>query len=668
MCGILGFTILKSSTYYNKIPSIAKELFTLSESRGKEASGYSMNNGKEIKFLRTPFSATELVKSKVFNEELINLTSTNPEFFSLIGHSRLVTNGYEHENKNNQPVITKNTIAVHNGIIVNVSDIWEKYPFLERTTDLDSEIISALIDYLVLEGKSYQEAVKILMSEIYGMSSIAMMFGNNNNLLLSTNNGSLYYSINSEKGIFIFGSEKLILTKLIKNQNLFELNKISQILPLKQLHVSNTLKYSCFKNSNENTSVEFKNSSIKKILENKKKVSEKAVLKNSSLEHHYVSVSKDFVDEVTKRINIINQLKRCKKCVLPSTFPFIKFDSKGVCNYCNGYKPIQIKSKENFLELANKHKSSEKYKHDCLIALSGGRDSCYTLHYIKKVLGMNPLAYSYDWGMLTDLARRNQARMCGKLGVEHILISADIRKKRENIRKNVVAWLNKPHLGAIPLFMAGDKKFFYYANLLMKQNNLKLSFMGENKLEATRFKTGFAGVAPNFDKNSHIYSLSNKAKLQLLMFYAKQFLSNPGYINSSLLDSIDAFKSFYLINHLSVNIFDYIKWNENTVDDTLINGYDWEVDVETPTTWRIGDGTVALYNFIYFMVSGFTENDTFRSNQVREGLISREVALDQIKKENNPRWNSIQWYCNTINLDWEGVVKKIYKIATLYHY
>lgn len=98
-------------------------------------------------------------------------------------------------------------------------------------------------------------------------------------------------------------------------------------------------------------------------------------------------------------------------------------------------------------------------------------------------MGLNPIAFSYDWGMLTDLARRNQSRMCAKLGVEHILVSADIRKKRNNIKLNVEAWLHKPHLGTIPLFMAGDKHYFYYNNLIMKQNNIKISIMGENHLE-----------------------------------------------------------------------------------------------------------------------------------------------------------------------------------------
>ena len=119
---------------------------------------------------------------------------------------------------------------------------------------------------------------------------------------------------------------------------------------------------------------------------------------------------------------------------------------------------------------------------------SGGRDSTFTLHMIKKVLGLNPIAFTYDWGMVTDLARRNIARVCGKLGVENIIIAADIVKKRKNIRKNILAWLNRPRLGMIPLFMSGDKYFFYYTNQLKKQTGIKLNIWGINVLENTDFQ------------------------------------------------------------------------------------------------------------------------------------------------------------------------------------
>ena len=49
---------------------------------------------------------------------------------------------------------------------------------------------------------------------------------------------------------------------------------------------------------------------------------------------------------------------------------------------------------------------------------------------------MRPVTYTYDWGMVTDLGRRNISRMSAKLGVENIIVAADIGLKRRNIRKS----------------------------------------------------------------------------------------------------------------------------------------------------------------------------------------------------------------------------------------
>ena len=73
---------------------------------------------------------------------------------------------------------------------------------------------------------------------------------------------------------------------------------------------------------------------------------------------------------------------------------------------------------------------------------------------------MRPVTYTYDWGMVTDLGRRNISRMCAQLCVENIIIAADISKKRRNIRMNLEAWLKSPHLGMMAMLTAGDKHFF----------------------------------------------------------------------------------------------------------------------------------------------------------------------------------------------------------------
>ena len=52
---------------------------------------------------------------------------------------------------------------------------------------------------------------------------------------------------------------------------------------------------------------------------------------------------------------------------------------------------------------------------DCLMGLSGGRDSCCGLHILKTQFDMKPVAFTYDWGLTTDISRLNASIMCGKL-------------------------------------------------------------------------------------------------------------------------------------------------------------------------------------------------------------------------------------------------------------
>ena len=56
---------------------------------------------------------------------------------------------------------------------------------------------------------------------------------------------------------------------------------------------------------------------------------------------------------------------------------------------------------------------------------------------------------------------------------------------------------------------------------------------------------------------------------------------------------------------------------------------------------------------------GFTEFDTFRSNQIREGHISREQALKSIEIENAPRYQSIKWFLDVIDLDFDQTINRI---------
>lgn len=138
------------------------------------------------------------------------------------------------------------------------------------------------------------------------------------------------------------------------------------------------------------------------------------------------------------------------------------------------------------------------------------------------------------------------------------------------------------------------------------------------------------------------------------------------YFNSSFLDTSLGFFSTYIQKHNYVYLWHYIPWDEKTIVDTLKNEYNWEVSSETNQTWRTDDGTSAFYNYIYYQVQGFTENDSFRSRQIREGLLDRNTALKLVQEENKPRYYALQWYFDMVGLDGGEVLTVVDKMKTLY--
>ena len=111
--------------------------------------------------------------------------------------------------------------------------------------------------------------------------------------------------------------------------------------------------------------------------------------------------------------------------------PFIKFNSDGICNYCYHYKPRNNpKPTEELIKLVETYRRKGD-ELDCIVPFSGGRDSSYGLHLIVNELKMKPVTYTYDWGMVTDLGRRNISQICSELGVENIIVLLTFHKKEE---------------------------------------------------------------------------------------------------------------------------------------------------------------------------------------------------------------------------------------------
>jgi glucosamine--fructose-6-phosphate aminotransferase (isomerizing) len=192
-----------------------------------------------------------------------------------------------------------------------------------------------------------------------------------------------------------------------------------------------------------------------------------------------------------------------------------------------------------------------------------------------------------------------------------------------------------------------------------------LNLWGINPLEVTHFKAGFLGVPPDFQEQG-VYSHGAMKQLRYQSLRFRAMLKSPGYFNESLWDTLSGeyYRSFSRKSDY-FHIFDYWRWNEQQINETLAQ-YEWEMAPDTNTTWRIGDGTAAFYNYVYYTVAGFTEHDTFRSNQVREGDLTREEALTLVQEENIPRYQNIKWYLDVLGFDFTDVINTVNKIPRMH--
>jgi hypothetical protein len=604
MCGIFG-QISSTLVNSNNLDKIVKH----SEQRGKDSSGLICYENTGYKIHRADYPVEKLIRDvKPYKSQLV------------LGHSRLVTNGHS----DNQPVYRNGICVLHNGIIVNDAEVWSHLG-VKRTLEIDSEVIAAIAIQHLDEGGVLSELPRKILALCNGIISCALVIPKLGKLLLFSNNGSLYAGKCASD--WYFASESFPLTQI----GCQDIQKIKEVFILDIPVFSGEI-----------------------------------LVTNKSMPRHSLIAGLNLKNSEEKILEYQpdNNLKRCKKCILPETMPYISFNADGVCNYCENYKARNNpKPVEELFSLVEPYRRANV--DDCIVPFSGGRDSCYGLHLIVNELKMKPITYTYDWGMVTDLGRRNISRMCAELGVENIIVAADISKKRKNIAMNLKAWLKSPNLGMISVLTAGDKHFFKYVENVKKQTGINLNLWGVNPLEVTHFKSGFLGIKPDFVEK-RVYSHGAMKQLNYQYKRFKAMLKSPGYFNSSLWDTLSGeyYRSFTEKKDY-FHIFDYWRWDEDIIDKTL-DHYEWERAIDTNTTWRIGDGTAAFYNYVYYTVAGFTEHDTFRSNQIREGQMTRERALELVKEENRPRYPNIRWYLDVLGMDFKSVIQVVNSVPKVY--
>ena len=104
-------------------------------------------------------------------------------------------------------------------------------------------------------------------------------------------------------------------------------------------------------------------------------------------------------------------MKFCTKCLYPDTKPQLGFDQSGVCNACKNFEwkeTVNWDEKRKELEkILEKYRNKDGKRYDCIIPVSGGKDSHYQTYVIKKEFGLNPLLVNFHPFDFTEVGRKN---------------------------------------------------------------------------------------------------------------------------------------------------------------------------------------------------------------------------------------------------------------------
>lgn len=157
-------------------------------------------------------------------------------------------------------------------------------------------------------------------------------------------------------------------------------------------------------------------------------------------------------------------IRYCKKCLFPETKPDLFFNDEDVCSACiaNEQKNIEIdweKRKLDFESIINHYKKMpNETGYDCLIPVSGGKDSTYQVYFMKEVCGLNPLCVCFETTNLSEIGQHNLDNI-SKMGVDLIYFKKNHKAYRSMViegfkRVGDEMWPNHLGIFTVPIHFA----------------------------------------------------------------------------------------------------------------------------------------------------------------------------------------------------------------------
>lgn len=321
-------------------------------------------------------------------------------------------------------------------------------------------------------------------------------------------------------------------------------------------------------------------------------------------------------------------IKYCSKCLFPETKPDLSFNEDGVCSACVAAEEKDkgidwVQREKEFHEIINYYRRPQgDFGYDCLIPVSGGKDSTYQAYFMKEVCGMNPLCVCFETTAVTEVGQKNLDNL-SKMGMDVI----HFKKNSEVYKKMVIEsfkrvgdemWPNHIGIFTIPVLIA--VKF-----------NIPLIVWGENSQQE------YGG--PNIDSVKN--RVLNRKWLEefggLLGNRIQDMIGINGITEKELTPYFyPSDEEIETVGVTGIFLGSYFFWDARKQLE-IVKNYGFTVKEDGPTEGtytnyeNIDEKLVSLHDYLKYVKYGFGRATDHACIDIRNGRLTREEGLELVK-------------------------------------
>jgi N-acetyl sugar amidotransferase len=330
-------------------------------------------------------------------------------------------------------------------------------------------------------------------------------------------------------------------------------------------------------------------------------------------------------------------IRYCTRCCLPETMEGISFDEFGICVPCRSSEEkmhIDWTERRKLLDAIVDSVRSDSY-YDCMLPMSGGKDSAYQAHILRKIFDLTPLAVTHGQNWLSLVGRYNLENCLQQFDLDHLVF---------NMNRDVINRMARKSLGAI-----GDACWHCHigAGTFPIQTALawKIDLMcyGESIAEADG-RGSYHGRA----EASLFYNLEVSAKVKAEDM-ADESTSARDLSPWMYPDQEALRRSRVRYIHLG----DYFFWDEERQVEFVKRNYEWmEASVENAYKgFKSVECVMAgVHDYANFIKRGIGRSTVQASTDVRRGLLTRDEGFELAKQFDTQRPHALDFYLQLTGL------------------